>query len=49
LLAGGRIPTAALIEPGAVALDGLVSAMVELAAGRTAGKVLVQPNPEVHP
>lgn len=49
LLAGGRIPTAVLVEPGAVALDGLVSAMVELAAGRTAGKVLVQPNPEVHP
>jgi threonine dehydrogenase-like Zn-dependent dehydrogenase len=43
LLASGDIPVDALLEPGVVGLDGLLDAMVGLAAGRLAGKVLVQP------
>ena len=33
----------ALLEPGTVALDGLLDAMRALAEGRLAGKVLVRP------
>jgi threonine dehydrogenase-like Zn-dependent dehydrogenase len=43
LLASGRMPVDDLLEPGAVRLDGLLDAMVGLAEGRLAGKVLVQP------
>lgn len=43
LLASGALPNDALIEPGAVGLDGLLDVMRDLAAGRIAGKVLVQP------
>lgn len=43
LLASGALPNDALIEPGAVGLDGLLDVMHDLAAGRIAGKVLVQP------
>jgi len=43
LLAGGELPVDALLEPGVVPLDGLLDAMRDLAAGRLAGKVLVQP------
>jgi (R,R)-butanediol dehydrogenase/meso-butanediol dehydrogenase/diacetyl reductase len=43
LLASGRLPVDDLLEPGAVPLDGLLDAMVGLAEGRLAGKVLVQP------
>lgn len=43
LLAGGQIPVDALVEPGAVDLDGLLDAMRGLAEGRIAGKVLVKP------
>jgi 2-desacetyl-2-hydroxyethyl bacteriochlorophyllide A dehydrogenase len=43
LLASGRLPVDDLLEPGAVRLDGLLDAMIGLAEGRLAGKVLVQP------
>ena len=43
LLASGRLPIEALLEPGVVPLDGLLEAMHGLADGRLAGKVLVQP------
>ncbi len=43
LLAGGRLPVDDLLEPGVVPLAGLLDAMVGLAEGRLAGKVLVQP------
>jgi (R,R)-butanediol dehydrogenase/meso-butanediol dehydrogenase/diacetyl reductase len=43
LLAGGRLPVDALVEPDLVPLDGLLEAMHGLADGRLAGKVLVQP------
>ncbi len=43
LLASGALPVDALLEPDAVALDGLLDAMRGLAAGDLAGKVLVRP------
>ncbi len=43
LLASGRVPVAALLEPDDVPLDGVLDAMRELADGRRAGKVLVRP------
>ena len=43
LLAAGRLPVDALLEAGDVGLDGLLEAMVDLAEGRRAGKVLVRP------
>ncbi len=43
LLASGRIPVDVLVEPGVVDLDGLLTAMVDLAEGRLAGKVMVRP------
>ena len=43
LLSSGDLPVDVLVEPGTVALDGLLDAMRDLAEGRTAGKVLVQP------
>jgi (R,R)-butanediol dehydrogenase/meso-butanediol dehydrogenase/diacetyl reductase len=43
LLATGALPTDRLLEPGAVALDGLLEAMEGLASGRIGGKVLVAP------
>jgi L-iditol 2-dehydrogenase len=43
MLASGAIPVDALLEPGVVGLDGLLDAMVGLAEGRLAGKVLVKP------
>lgn len=43
LLSSGKIPVEALVEPGAVGLDGLLDAMRGLAEGRIAGKVLVKP------
>lgn len=43
LLASGALPTDLLIEAADVPLDGLLPAMHDLAAGRRAGKVLVQP------
>jgi 2-desacetyl-2-hydroxyethyl bacteriochlorophyllide A dehydrogenase len=43
LLASGALPVDALLEPEPVALDGLLDAMVGLATGRLAGKVLVRP------
>jgi threonine dehydrogenase-like Zn-dependent dehydrogenase len=43
LLASGGVPVDELLEPGVVALDGLLDAMVGLAEGRLAGKVLVRP------
>lgn len=43
LLAPGRLPVEDLLEPGEVSLDGLMDAMVDLAKGRRAGKVLVRP------
>jgi (R,R)-butanediol dehydrogenase/meso-butanediol dehydrogenase/diacetyl reductase len=43
LLASGRLPVDDLLEPGAVRLDRLLDAMIGLADGRLAGKVLVQP------
>ncbi len=43
LLGSGRLPIDALLEPGAVALDGLLDALHALADGRLAGKVLVKP------
>lgn len=43
LLASGAIPTARLIDPQDVPLSGLLDAMVALAAGDIAGKVLVRP------
>lgn len=43
LLASGRLPIDALIEPDVVGLDGLLEAMQGLADGRLAGKVLVRP------
>ena len=43
LLAGGRLPVDVLTEPGTVPLAGLLGAMRDLAEGRLAGKVLVQP------
>ncbi|MGI8755129.1 MAG: zinc-dependent alcohol dehydrogenase [Acidimicrobiales bacterium] len=43
LLASGRLPLDALLEPGEVGLDGILDAMVDLAEGRRAGKVLVHP------
>ena len=43
LLASGRIPVDLLTEPGTVPLEGLLGAMRDLAEGRIAGKVLVQP------
>lgn len=43
LLAGGELPIDALLEPGVVPLEGLLDVMRDLAEGRLAGKVLVQP------
>jgi (R,R)-butanediol dehydrogenase/meso-butanediol dehydrogenase/diacetyl reductase len=43
LLASGRLPVDVLIDPDDVPLDGLGEAMVGLAAGRIAGKVMVVP------
>jgi (R,R)-butanediol dehydrogenase/meso-butanediol dehydrogenase/diacetyl reductase len=43
LLASGRLPVDALLEPEPVPLDGLLEAMRGLADGRLAGKVLVAP------
>ena len=44
LLAGGKLPTGLLLEPGDVGLEGLASAMERLAAGEIGGKLLVAPN-----
>lgn len=44
LLASGRLPVDALLEPGTVGLDGVLDAMRGLAEGRLAGKVLVSPS-----
>ena len=44
LLATGRADVSQLVEPDDRPLDGLLSAMNDLAAGRIAGKVLVSPN-----
>ena len=43
LLATGRLPVDLLIEPGAIALDGMLETMQRLAAGEVAGKVMVAP------
>lgn len=43
MLASGAVPVEALLEPGEVGLDGLLEAMLDLADGRRAGKVLVRP------
>ncbi|MEY2469451.1 MAG: (R,R)-butanediol dehydrogenase / meso-butanediol dehydrogenase / diacetyl reductase [Actinomycetota bacterium] len=43
LLASGKMPVDALLEPGDVSLDGLLDAMQGLAGGQIAGKVLVKP------
>ena len=43
LLATGRLPVGQLIEPGAIALDGMLETMQRLAAGELAGKVMVAP------
>jgi len=43
LLASGDLPVDELLEPEVVRLDGLLDAMVGLAEGRLAGKVLVRP------
>lgn len=43
LLGSGAIPVDDLVEPGVVALDGLLDALHALADGRLAGKVLVKP------
>ena len=43
LLVGGDLPIEALLEPGVVPLEGLLDVMRDLAEGRLAGKVLVQP------
>lgn len=43
MLATGAIPVDEVLEPGVVALDGLIDAMRGLAEGRVAGKVLVRP------
>lgn len=43
LLAGGAIPTDLLIEPEDVPLDGISEALVDLASGNLAGKVMVVP------
>jgi threonine dehydrogenase-like Zn-dependent dehydrogenase len=43
LLAAGRLPVDGVLEPGEVSLAGLLEAMVGLAEGRLAGKVLVRP------
>jgi 2-desacetyl-2-hydroxyethyl bacteriochlorophyllide A dehydrogenase len=43
LLASGRLPLDALIEPIDVTLDGVLAAMHDLAAGKLAGKVMVRP------
>jgi threonine dehydrogenase-like Zn-dependent dehydrogenase len=43
LLAGGKLPTDLLLEPGDVGLEGLGSAMERLAAGEIGGKLLVIP------
>jgi (R,R)-butanediol dehydrogenase / meso-butanediol dehydrogenase / diacetyl reductase len=43
LLASGRMPVDALLEPNDVPLTGLLEAMQDLAEGRVAGKVLVRP------
>jgi (R,R)-butanediol dehydrogenase/meso-butanediol dehydrogenase/diacetyl reductase len=43
LLASGTLPVDHLLEPDDVPLDGLLDAMRDLAEGRRAGKVLVQP------
>ncbi|HYC22193.1 MAG TPA: hypothetical protein VEI94_05795, partial [Candidatus Bathyarchaeia archaeon] len=44
LLATGRLPVDLLIEPGAIALDGMLDTMQRLAAGEVAGKVMVAPS-----
>ncbi len=44
LLAGGKLPTGLLLEPGDVGLEGLASAMQRLVAGEIGGKLLVAPN-----
>jgi threonine dehydrogenase-like Zn-dependent dehydrogenase len=43
LLAGGKMPVDALLEPGTVGLDELLDTMRGLASGEIAGKVLVKP------
>jgi len=44
LLASGRLPVDDLIEPDDVPLSGLLDAMLKLASGDLAGKVLVNPH-----
>ena len=44
LLSSGRLPVDRLIEPTDVPLSGLLDAMNDLAAGRTAGKVMITPS-----
>jgi 2-desacetyl-2-hydroxyethyl bacteriochlorophyllide A dehydrogenase len=43
LLVSGQLPVEDLLEPETVPLEGMIDAMRDLAAGRIAGKVLVQP------
>jgi 2-desacetyl-2-hydroxyethyl bacteriochlorophyllide A dehydrogenase len=43
LLASGKLPIEALLEPDHIPLGGVLDAMHDLAAGRRAGKVLVKP------
>ena len=47
LLASGRMPLDRLIEPEDVPLGGLLDAMHDLAGGRTAGKVMINPREDV--
>jgi threonine dehydrogenase-like Zn-dependent dehydrogenase len=44
MLGSGALPTSVLIEPTDVSLEGLGDALVGLAAGRIAGKVMVAPS-----
>jgi threonine dehydrogenase-like Zn-dependent dehydrogenase len=43
VLASGRMPLDALIEPGDVLLDGLFDVMLRCAAGEVPGKVMIRP------
>jgi len=49
LLASGKLPTGALLEPADVALEDLGPAMQRLAAGEIAGKLLVTPGRDPEP